>query len=75
MLLYFCLVCSYMKQTLYCQTIVSIIASLPDAVIDIHKFNANSLHSTDVSKIAYTCLQSGQVFFLYSNAAWLSAEL
>ena len=63
-----------MKQTLYCQTIVSISDSLPDAVINIHKFNANSLHSTDVSKLAYTCLQSGH-FFLYSNVVWLSAEL
>ena len=40
---------------MYCLTIVSISDSLPSIVVDIHKFSANSLHSTDVLEIAYTC--------------------
>ena len=36
------------KLTMYCQIIVSISDSHPAAVVDIHKFSANSLHSTDV---------------------------
>ena len=41
--------------TLYCQFVVSISDSLPTEVVDIHKFNANSLLSADVTEIAYIC--------------------
>ena len=40
---------------MHCLTIVSISDSLSAAVVDIRKFNANPLHSADVSKIAYMC--------------------
>ena len=44
-----------MKQTLYCQTVVSISESLPTAAVDIHEFSAHSLHSSNASKIACAC--------------------
>ena len=54
---YIFLVCSWyfscMKHTLYRRTFVSISNSLPAAEVGIHKFSADSLHTTGISKIAY----------------------
>ena len=43
------------KQALCCQIIVSIPDSLLAGALICIKFRANSLHSADVSQIAYTC--------------------